>query len=253
MAAPLPLLLLLLEMVTPAQPRGERILGGSECPSPTHPGLVLLFHFDQHQCGGALLSSQWVLSAAHCRTSHIQVRAGEHSLATLTGWEQFATAVDIVVHPGFNADTADNAYAHDLMLLRVEPPFTPTPHVQPLALPTRPPATGDNCTVMGWGTTTSPQESFPDTPQCLNVTVVGDATCCRVYGAKFTEDMLCAGGTVAGKDSCQGDSGGPLICQGVLQGIVSWGDHPCGQAGKPGVYSEVYNYLPWIREIMGQP
>ncbi|NXW52684.1 TRY1 protein, partial [Nyctiprogne leucopyga] len=85
-------------------------------------------------------------------------RAGEHSLAGLTGHEQFSMAVEIVVHPGFSTmGGGDTSYAHDLMLLRVEPPFRVTPYVQPLALPTGPPATGTSCLVMGWGTTTSPQ------------------------------------------------------------------------------------------------
>uniref|UniRef100_A0A8C4UEU3 Peptidase S1 domain-containing protein n=1 Tax=Falco tinnunculus TaxID=100819 RepID=A0A8C4UEU3_FALTI len=134
------------------------------------------------------------------------------------------------------------------------PPSPPPPMSSPWLCPQdpRPLAT----TALSWDGGLPPApKSFPDTPQCLNVTVVGDATCCRVYGAKFTEDMLCAGGTVAGKDSCQGDSGGPLICQGVLQGIVSWGDHPCGQAGKPGVYrvyTRVCNYVGWILETMNR-
>ncbi|KAK2513760.1 putative trypsin-6 [Columba livia] len=89
------------------------------------------------------------------------------------------------------------------MLLRVEPPFSVTPLVQPLRLPEGPPATGVNCTVMGWGTTTSPQESYPDTPQCVNVTVVSDTACRTAYGTKVTEDMLCAGEDGGGKDSCQ--------------------------------------------------
>ncbi|XP_009884850.1 PREDICTED: kallikrein-13-like, partial [Charadrius vociferus] len=183
---------------------------------------------------------------------HIQVRAGEHSLATVTGQEQYAVAVEVVVHPGFDSADGDGSYAHDLMLLRVEPPFQITPYVRPLDLPRSPPAAGTNCTVMGWGTITSPEESYPDTPQCVNVTVVGDNDCRTVYGNKVTEDMLCAGVAAGGKDSCQGDSGGPLVCNGVLQGIVSWGDHPCGQVGKPGVYSQVYNYLPWILETIGE-
>ncbi|KAM6225580.1 trypsin-3-like [Porphyrio hochstetteri] len=246
------LLFLLLALVTPGCPWGERILGGSECPSPTTAGLVLLFYFDQPQCGGALLGPSWVLTAAHCRTSHIQVRAGEHSLETVTGHEQYAVATEMFVHPGYNAVDGDSAYADDLMLLRVEPPFSITPYVQPVALPSSPPATNTNCTVMGWGTTTSPEESYPDTPQCVNVTVVGHSQCQAIYGSKVTTDMLCAGGTTGGQDSCQGDSGGPLICSGVLQGIVSWGDHPCGQAGKPGVYTRVYSYLPWIQETTGE-
>ncbi|NXK26411.1 TRY1 protein, partial [Arenaria interpres] len=84
-------------------------------------------------------------------------RAGEHSLAEMTGQEQFSMAVDMVVHPGFDPGDGDGSYAHDLMLLRLDPPFKVTPYVQPLALPRSPPATGATCTVMGWGTTTSPQ------------------------------------------------------------------------------------------------
>uniref|UniRef100_A0A493TCP5 Peptidase S1 domain-containing protein n=1 Tax=Anas platyrhynchos platyrhynchos TaxID=8840 RepID=A0A493TCP5_ANAPP len=43
------------------------------------------------------------------------------------------------------------------MLLRIQPALTVTTFVQPLTLPSAPPAPGTNCTVMGWGTTTSPE------------------------------------------------------------------------------------------------
>ncbi|NXL40771.1 TRY1 protein, partial [Glaucidium brasilianum] len=84
-------------------------------------------------------------------------RAGEHSLAQPTGEEQFSVAVATVVHPGYENGEGATGHTHDLMLLRVDPPFTLSPFVQPVALPSSPVATGANCTVMGWGTTTSPQ------------------------------------------------------------------------------------------------
>ncbi|XP_048149184.1 thrombin-like enzyme bhalternin [Corvus hawaiiensis] len=138
------------------------------------------------------------------------------------------------------------------MLLRVEPPFTCGPQVRPLPLPEAPPSPGSTCTVMGWGSTSSPEESYPDVPQCLNVTVLGDGACREAYGPLVTPDMLCAGTAEAGKDSCQGDSGGPLVCQGQLQAVVSWGEHPCGQPGRPGVYARVQPELAWIREVIGE-
>uniref|UniRef100_A0A672UMU7 Peptidase S1 domain-containing protein n=1 Tax=Strigops habroptila TaxID=2489341 RepID=A0A672UMU7_STRHB len=151
----------------------------------------------------------------------------------------FSVAVATVVHPGFS----DSSYAHDLMLLRLEPPLSSSSSIQPFVLPEAP---------VGSPRLLLPPETFPDTVQCVNITVVDDTECGSIYGSKVTEDMMCAGATTGGKDSCQGDSGGPLICDGVLQGIVSWGDHPCGQPGKPGVYTRVYNYLPWILETMGE-
>jgi len=74
------------------------------------------------------------------------------------------------------------------------------------------------------------------------------------YNYWLTDNMLCAGYTEGGRDTCQGDSGGPLVCKRGNRwwqhGIVSFG-RGCAERNFPGVYSNVVEYLPWIKAKTG--
>uniref|UniRef100_A0A8D0GHT0 Peptidase S1 domain-containing protein n=1 Tax=Sphenodon punctatus TaxID=8508 RepID=A0A8D0GHT0_SPHPU len=91
---------------------------------------------------------------------------------------------------------------------------------------------------------------YPDILQCGMVNIMSKEECDQAYPGAITDNMLCAGLKEGGVDSCQGDSGGPLECNGKLQGIVSWGMEVCAKKGKPGVYTNVCKYIPWIQKII---
>lgn len=52
---------------TAALKNGDKIVGGYECREHSVPYQVSLFT-GYNFCGGTLLSDEWVLSAAHCKT-----------------------------------------------------------------------------------------------------------------------------------------------------------------------------------------
>ncbi|XP_050572769.1 kallikrein-13-like [Cygnus atratus] len=226
-----------------------RVVGGMDCEPHSQPWQVAILDMYKLYCGGVLVARQWVVTAAHCTTPGITtIRLGKHNLFTREWGEERRLVQKLVPHPNYNPSTKDN----DIMLIKLLTPVTLTERIQPVPVASCPPVPGTSCTTSGWGATTSPEVSYPDVLQCVTVTIFSTAECKRLYPGSITENMICAGSLQGGRDSCQGDSGGPLICNGVLQGIVSWGDHPCGQAGRPGVYSRVYNYLDWIRETMAE-
>ncbi|XP_062944821.1 transmembrane protease serine 9-like [Cynocephalus volans] len=231
-------ILLLLCVLGLSQADTQKIVGGTECVRNSQPWQVGLFEGTNLRCGGVLIDRRWVLTAAHC-SGRYWVRLGEHSLSRLDWTEQIRRSSFSVTHPSYQG--AQQSHDHDLRLLRLNTPVRLTRSVQPLALPSTCATIGTECHVSGWGTTNQPWSPFPDLLQCLNISIVSDATCRAVFPGRITENMLCAGG-IAGKDACQGDSGGPLVCGGVLQGLVSWGSvEPCGQEGIPGVYTNVCN------------
>ncbi|RWS29112.1 hypothetical protein B4U80_09967 [Leptotrombidium deliense] len=73
-----------------------------------------------------------------------------------------------------------------------------------------------------------------------------------------TNTTVCAGFENGEHDTCNADSGGPLMWFNretktwVLIGITSFGPPICGTPNKPGVYTRVSFYLPWILNIIKQ-
>ncbi|XP_046894504.1 trypsin-like [Hypomesus transpacificus] len=243
-------ILLLLVISTGAvysTPLDDRIVGGYECEKHSVPYQVSLFS-GSNFCGGTLLSSEWVLSAAHCyQKSPVEVRLGEHNIWEAEGTEQHIMSGSFIRHPDYSSRTQDN----DIMLIKLSRPATLNSYVQSASLPTQCAADGSTCQISGWGSLRPSNEGsrYPHTLQCLEAPLLSDDTCFNAYPFQITENMICAGFLEGGKDSCQGDSGGPMVCDGQLQGVVSWG-HGCALKKKPGVYTKVCNYVSWIKNTM---
>ncbi|XP_051007611.1 anionic trypsin-2 isoform X1 [Acomys russatus] len=222
----------------------DKIVGGYTCQKNSVPYQVSL-NSGYHFCGGSLINDQWVVSAAHCYKSRIQVRLGEHNIDVLEGDEQFVSSAKIIRHPNFSSRTLDN----DIMLIKLSSPVTLNARVATVSLPTSCAAAGTQCLISGWGNTLSFGVNNPDLLQCLDAPILSQAECEASYPGKITKNMICVGFLEGGKDSCQGDSGGPVVCNGELQGIVSWG-YGCALKDSPGVYTKVCNYVDWIQDTI---
>ncbi|XP_041848244.1 serine protease 56 [Melanotaenia boesemani] len=235
------------------QPR-FRIVGGSPAPPGSWPWLVNLQVDGGLMCGGVLVDSSWVVTAAHCfagshSESYWTAVVGEFDITKTDPDEQVLKVNRIIPHPKFNPKTFNN----DIALVELTSPVVLSEHVTPVCLPSgMEPPTGSPCLVAGWG---SLYEDGPsaDVVMEAKVPLLPQSTCKSALGKELvTNTMLCAGYLSGGIDSCQGDSGGPLIYQErisgrfQLYGITSWGDG-CGEKGKPGVYTRVSAFSDWIQ------
>ncbi|XP_029593921.1 trypsin-2-like [Salmo trutta] len=221
----------------------DKIVGGYECKAYSQPHQVSL-NSGYHFCGGSLVNENWVVSAAHCYQSRVEVRLGEHNIQVTEGSEQFISSSRVIRHPNYSSYNIDN----DIMLIKLSKPATLNTYVQPVALPTSCAPAGTMCTVSGWGNTMS-STADKNKLQCLNIPILSYSDCNNSYPGMITNAMFCAGYLEGGKDSCQGDSGGPVVCNGELQGVVSWG-YGCAEPGNPGVYAKVCIFNDWLTSTM---
>ncbi|XP_052006463.1 hyaluronan-binding protein 2-like isoform X2 [Xyrauchen texanus] len=240
----------------------NRIYGGLKAIPGSHPWQASLqvkpkgsTQVYSHICGGTLIKSCWVLTAAHCigRNQDYRVVLGGVNLGGNEPADQTLQVEKTIVHEKFKE--TPNVVYNDIALLKLKATkgecAKETQFVKTACLTKEPFEDGKECSISGWGAT----ELYYGSLHLLDaqVLLISQEACSsnKAYAALLDDGMFCAGYLKGGVDSCQGDSGGALTCERnqthYVYGIVSWGDS-CGKKGKPGVYTRVLKYMDWINK-----
>ena len=144
--------------------------------------------------------------------------------------------------------------ANDIAILTLAENLTYGPGIGQVKIPSNGsgvPFIGEEIVVSGWGAVEEGGLPSPSL-RAVKVSLINTEECKALYRdwKDLTDSMLCAGVPEGGKDSCAGDSGGPAVANGVLLGLVSWGNG-CARKKYPGVYSNTTYLRGFIEQITG--
>ncbi|CAK1542036.1 unnamed protein product [Leptosia nina] len=231
------------------------------------------------KCGSSLISSKFLLTAAHCS----QVSSRDASLAdtvpeivrlgyknivdvfTSGGNPQDAKIKRIIKHPNFNSPKK----YFDIAIIEIVDAVVFTKFIQPACLWSKfdTKELGNKATTTGWGIVETAGMKTSPNLQAAVVDIINSETCdnllkphrSRLWGG-LESHQLCAGKLTGGVDACQGDSGGPLQVQIPLPiktqgsmhyviGVTSFGIG-CALPNLPGVYTRVSSFIDWIEDVV---
>ena len=251
-----------------------RIVGGLDAKEGEVPWQAMLILDGHLECGGALISSRALVTAAHCLkqpASQYTVVVGRLAAPSpeLECHQQNFKAIDFFAHPDYDPRTLIN----DVAVVSIASLFGQgarwTPSVLPLCLAAPGTSSGAPASprllweegelglVSGYGLTKEEGKSAKTLQEAV-VPVVSRARCSSAYRTWIAIDPIhqfCAGGGQGGRDACTGDSGGPLATSAegrfYLAGVVSFGKG-CGRRDFPGVYTRIEPYIPWLLGLVNR-
>lgn len=181
---------------------GGRIVGGSEISIESIPYQVSVRFYDLHICGGSILSSKFILSAAHCTYPFpklgFSVRAGS-SYSDRGG--SIHNVSKIIEHPRFDPSILD----YDATILTLSNLIEYDRFRQPIRLPYFGEKTkvGSIVATSGWGLTLNANETSTSL-RIAELRISLQSECHEAYidDGGVTVRMICA--YAPGRDSCSG-------------------------------------------------
>ena len=267
-----------------------KVIGGVAVPNngvPWQVYITMSWGARDYRCSGILISSNVVLTAAHCLVDEKEGVVLSNNVSVWLGITQAHQASDnsatqvfqTIIHPKFDS----TELTHDIAIIQLATPIIKAGALPILIMDNEQQTRLDHqlenqwvpfgdipeiFQVSGWGVTNANNQE--STTSQLRQTLLGgvpDRACKELWSdtplAFDQYHILCATSPKVGvkRDTCTGDSGGPLVWQDPvlvndrdfglrLAGIVSFG-YGCSDPQYPGVYTQVADYRTWIEAVSG--
>ncbi|XP_037907894.1 brachyurin-like [Hermetia illucens] len=241
---------------------GSRLLGSVQADENAFPYTVNYLIGALGICGGALISSEHILTSASCLEGQtavfVCIGAHDRTLLEPGQYRELVTQDRFIIHENWTVAT----YENNIAILVLNGNFEMTEKIQSIGLPSRSfleKAFQDfNFIASGWGYAggTHETESFL---HYMNASLLPNAICRHFYAPSFTLDNICIDGSF-GHSGCDGDAGGPLVLapevedqnqfssNWILVGIQSLVPQLGCEERWPTLYTRVSSYLDWIEE-----
>nr|ADT80831.1 serine protease 61 [Mamestra configurata] len=237
----------------------SRIVGGSNANPgqfPFQAGLLIDVAAGRSVCGGSLLNSWRVLTAAHCwfdgRNQGRSVEVVLGSVRLYSGGTRLRTS-NVIMHGSWNHILIRN----DIAMINLPSGVGTSSVIGFIALPSgnelNNQFNGATATASGFGHTRD-GGSVSETLRHVNLPVITNAVC-RQYSNAFNTHVvasnICVSGA-GGRSTCRGDSGGPLTVNSngrrILVGVTSFGSGRGCAVGSPAVFARVTSFMSWINQ-----
>ncbi|XP_037714128.1 melanization protease 1-like [Drosophila subpulchrella] len=230
--------------------RVRRVVGGNVAERFSNPWMVMVLTANGFTCGGSLITSRFVLTAAQCisRLPATKVRLGGFDMDISEN--TYEVNIDRnISHPQF----ASELRKYDIALLRMAQEVEFSDYVRPICLLVnqKEERVYPSYKLTGWGSTGN--NTINKILHTTNVFNVGLHICNQKFGVQTDQSHICAGSFSS--NACSGDSGSPLSVEidyeGTIRefqlGIVSYGSAHCTGLG---VFTNVTHFIDWIKDTI---
>jgi trypsin len=242
------------------------IVGGGKANAAGWSFTVALEQKRKFICGGSLVASAKVLTAAHCvkhgKRRNLSVLAGTPWISGKRKAPRFKVR-RVIVDPKYNGRKDSRDFA--VLTLADAPGIEPIrlPSARESAATTKP---GRTVRSAGWGYRSAFGLHVAQRLKATRERVYAARKCQRTYAKPLFQGraMICTLGRRVGRfggapihaTTCNGDSGGPLVANTPdgprLVGVTSGGVFPCGLGGAS-IYARVASRLSFIRRAIQAP